>query len=101
MGVKKEEYSKATYDYTKIFNISEINLKNASKFKKNINLTNFFIKYGFLRFKKRIEAINRFGLKNANIAKCRFKEIKKYLVKSNNEDLAYFEPKYLKEFKSN
>jgi len=88
-SVKKEEYTKATYDYTRIFNISEINFKNTSKFKKNINLTNFFIKYGFLRFKKRIESISKFGL-NPNIAKCRFKDIKKYLVRSNEEDIDYF-----------
>ena len=45
IGVKRESYSRATYDYTKFYNISEILLSNNIKTLKAFRLTNFFIKY--------------------------------------------------------
>ena len=66
VAVKKENYSRATYDYTKIFYISEIALLDVSSLIRTFKFTNFFIKYGFLRFIDKSKSIKKNGWK-----KCR------------------------------
>ena len=91
VNVKNENYSRAAYDYTKIYNISEITLLTKSKLTRSFKLANFFIKYGSLRLIEKFKSIDKYGWKNRDISKCRFSDIKKYLVSSNNKDISYFE----------
>ena len=63
VAVKKENYSRATYDYTKIFYISEIALLDDSSLIRTFKFTNFFIKYGFLRFIDKSKSISKNGWK--------------------------------------
>ena len=90
IAVENEKFSRATYDYTKLYNISEIKLSNNSQIKKNIKLTNFFIKYSFFRFIEKTKSIKKHGWKNKEISKCRFNEIQKYLIYSNDNEINYF-----------
>ena len=90
IGVKRESYSRATYDYTKFYNISEILLSNNIKTLKAFRLTNFFIKYVPLRAYKKFISIKKYGWKNRDISKCRFPQIRKYLISSNDDEIEYF-----------
>ena len=44
-----------------------------------------------MRLVEKFKSINKYGWKNRDIAKCGFADIKKYLVRSNNNDISYFE----------
>jgi len=90
VGVGNEKYSRATYDYTKLYAISDIKLNNDSKMLRSYKLTNFFIKYSFFRFIKKVESIKKFGWENKEISKCRFNEIRKYLINSTDDEVNYF-----------
>ena len=91
IAIKNKNYSRAVFGFTKINNISEIALLNNSQFKRTFKLTNFFIKYGFLRAINKYKSIKKFGWKNRDTFKCRFPEIRKYLIGSNNNEISYFE----------
>ena len=91
VAVKKENYSRATYDYTKIFYISEITLLDDSTLIRTFKFTNFFIKYGFLRFIDKSKSIKKNGWKNVNDSKCRVPIILKYLSNSNENEISFFE----------
>ena len=91
IAVKKEYYSRATYDYTKIFYISEITLLYDSTLIRTFKFTNFFIKYGFLRFIDKSKSIKKNGWKNINDSKCRVPIILKYLSNSNDNEVSFFE----------
>ena len=92
IAVKNESYSRATYDYTKIYNISEIVLSNKSELIKTFKLANFFIRYEIiLRPIEKFKTIKKFGWKNRDISKCSFSVIRKYLINSDDNDIHYFE----------
>ena len=91
VAVKGENYSRGTYEYTKLFYISEVALLYDSPLIRTFKLTNFFIKYEFLRFIEKSKSIKKNGWKNKDVPKCQFSEIKKYLIKSNNKEISYFE----------
>ena len=91
VAVKKENYSRATYDYTKIFYISEIALLDDSSIIRTFKFTNFFIKYGFLRFIEKSKSISKNGWKNVDDSKCRVNKILKYLSNSNDNEISFFE----------
>ena len=91
VAVKKENYSRATYDYTKIFYISEIALLDDSSLIRTFKFTNFFIKYGFLRFIDKSKSISKNGWKNVDDSKCRVNKILKYLSNSNDNEVSFFE----------
>ena len=91
IAIKNEAYSRAVYDYTKIYKMSEIILSNESKFIKNFKFVNFDIKYFFLRNYQRYKSSKKYGWKNRNISKCRFRDIKKYLNGINKNDIKYFQ----------
>jgi len=93
VAVKNERYSRATYDYTKIYNISEIVLLNKSQLKRNFKFTNFFIGYGPQRLIKKIKSIKKYGWKNKEKSKCRLSVILEYIISSNKEEIYYFEKK--------
>jgi len=93
VAVKNERYSRATYDYTKIYNISEIVLLNKSQLKRNLKFTNFFIGYGPQRLIKKIKSIKKYGWKNKEKSKCRLSVILEYIISSNKEEIYYFEKK--------
>ena len=91
VAVKKENYTRSVYEYTKIFYISEIALLYDSTLISTLKLTNFYIKYEFLRFINKFQSIKKNGWQNRNVPKCRFPEILKYLIKSNDNEISYFE----------
>ena len=91
VAVKKENYSRATYDYTKIFYISEIALLDDSSLIRTFKFTNFFIKYGFLRFIDKSKSISKNGWKNVDDSKCRVNKILKYLSNNNENEISFFE----------
>ena len=91
VAVKKENHSRAANDYTKIINISDIILHNQSKLKRTFKLTNFFISYGFFRAIEKFKSIKEYGWKNRDISKCRFNQIMKYMIKSDINEISYFE----------
>ena len=93
VAVKNERYSRAGYDYTKIYNISEIVLLNKSQLKRNFKFTNFFISYGPQRLIKKIKSIKKYGWKNKDKSKCQLSVILEYLIGSNKEEIYYFENK--------
>ena len=76
--VQREKFTRATYDYSKIYIFSELN--NLSVFKKIIKFpylkTNYF-------FKRNFNLINQIileGFENRNKSKCGFQEIMKELI---------------------
>ena len=91
VAVKNKNYSRAVFSLTKLNYISEIVLLNNSQLKRTFKLTNFFIKYGFLRAINKFKSIKKFGWKNRDIFKCHFPEIRKYLISSNSSEISYFE----------
>ena len=90
IAVKEEYYSKGTFEYLKIYKISEIKLLNDSKIIRSIKLTNFFIEYGVRRGIEKIKSIKELGLKRKVNFKCSFSEIQKYLIKSSDNEILYF-----------
>ena len=92
IAIKNETYTRAAYDYTKVYNISEIALLYSnSKLKRTFKLTNFLIKYKFLRFIEKLKSIKKYGWKNKNISKCYVEETLKYLIKAKKSEITYFE----------
>ena len=91
IAVKNEAYTRAAYDYTKVYNISEIALLYDTKIERTFKLTNFFIKYSVLRFIQKIKSIKKYGWKNKNISKCWVDETLRYLISSEKNEIAYFE----------
>ena len=81
--VDREKYNKAVYDYTKLYEYSELKLEGIS---------NIVLKYPYIKsryFVKRniyqIKQIFLNGFKNRNMNKCSFKEIKKELISYNKD----------------
>jgi len=91
LAVKNEKYTRATFDYTRIYNISKIVLSNKNKFQQTISLVNFFIVYQPKRFFNKIISIKKHGWGNRDASKCLFGEIQKYLIKSKINQITYFE----------
>ncbi len=91
IAVKSESFTRATYDYTRINNISRIILSNDSKFIQTIKLANFFIIYQPKRLINKIISIKKYGWKNRNISKCLFDQIQKYLIDPKTDEVSYFE----------
>ena len=91
VAVKNEAYTRAAYDYTKVYNISEIALLYDTKIERTFKLTNFFIKYSVLRFIQKVKSIKKYGWKNKNISKCWTDETLRYLISSKKSETDYFE----------
>lgn len=88
LHIKNEKYNKAIYDYTKIYEYSDL------KFKGN----NFIIlKYPFIKiryfFKRnffQLKQIMQYGISDRNIKKCSFENIQKELFDYNSESIENF-----------
>ena len=91
IAIKNEAYTRAGYDYTKIYNISEIALLYNSKLKRTFKLTIFFIKYKFLRLIEKSKSIRKYGWQNKNISKCWVDETLRYLISAKKSEITYFE----------
>jgi len=81
--VDRERYNKAVYDYTKLYEYSELRLDGVSKiiFKYPYVKSRYFVKRNIFQIKQIF--IN--GFKNRNINKCSFREIKKELISYNKD----------------
>ena len=91
VAVKNETYSRATFDYTKIYNISESVLSDNSQLVKTFKVANFYIKYIFLRAVQKYKTIEKYGWKDRDISKCGFRDIIKYLWSSDDNEISFFE----------
>ena len=76
--VNREKFTRATYDYSKLYMYSELNFE--SNFKKILKFpykkTLYFIK----RNTKQVRNIINYGYKKRDVSKCGFKEIMKELI---------------------
>ena len=91
VAVKNETYSRATFDYTKINNISESVLSDNSQLRKTFKVANFYIKYMFLRALQKYKTVEKYGWKDRDISKCGFRDIIKYLWSSDDIEISFFE----------
>ena len=91
IAIKNEAYTRAGYDYTKIYNISEIAILYNSKLKRTFKLTIFFIKYKFLRLIEKSKSVIKYGWQNKNISKCWVDETLRYLISAKKSEITYFE----------
>ena len=81
--VQREKFTRATYDYSKIYIYSELN--ELSIFKKIIKFPYLKTNYFFNRNFKLMSQIVSEGFKNRNKSKCGFQEIMKELITYNAE----------------
>ena len=101
LRIKNENYNKAIYDYTKIYEYSDLKFKGKHA---------IIIKYPFVKvryFVKRninqIKEIISFGYSEKNIRKCSFEHIQKELIEKNDSSIKNFEfslNEYLKYLKN-
>jgi|TARA_Y100000294_G_scaffold163323_1_gene169052 hypothetical protein len=91
VAVKNETYSRAIFDYTKIYNISESVLSDNSQLIKTFKVANFYIKYMFLRALQKYKTIEKYGWKDRDISKCWLRDIIKYLWSSDDSEISFFE----------
>ena len=80
--VKREKFTRATYDYSKLYDYSEIYLQNSS-FKTIVNFPYVKLKYFLNRNYNLIKNVVDNGLKNRNDSKCNFGQIQKELLQFN------------------
>ena len=79
LRVRREKYTRATYDYTKIYLYSELQFSN--NFMKIIKFPYLKLNYFIKRNIKLLSQINDKGFKRRNESKCGFYEIQKELIK--------------------
>jgi len=87
--VKNESFTNKIYDYTKIYQYSNIDL-NSDYPLKFFRLSNFQLKYFLIRNYNRLGEILDVGWKNRGTVKCRFKEIQKYLFNLDKKSKSLF-----------
>jgi len=91
IAVKKESYSKAHGDLTKVFFISKTMLSDNSQLTRTLKFTNFMIKYKFFRIVEKFKSISKNGWKNREFSRCLYSRHIDYLEASKIEDISYFE----------
>ena len=81
ISIKREKFTRATYDYSKLYMYSELNFENnlMKVLKFPYKKTSYFLK----RNTYQIKNIIKNGYKNRNVSKCGFQEIMKELVSYN------------------
>jgi len=95
VAVRENKYSGKNFDLSKIFGESEIILKNRdSRIITTYKISNFKIKYTFLKFKNKnidkYKRIVKFGYKNRKLKKCHMSEIQNYLINGSIDEIDYF-----------
>jgi len=83
ISIEPESYTRATYDYTKIYEYSEMYLSNNNVYTV-IKFPYIKIRYFFKRNFNSFQNIFTNGWKNRNITKCNFGQIQKELLDSND-----------------
>ncbi len=94
--VENEKYSKATYDYTKVYEYSELYLEN-NNFNTVVKFPFIKLRQFFLRNKIVLSSIISKGWEKRRSYKCSFYEIQKELLSFNKESKRVFQ-KSLKEY---
>jgi len=93
-GIKPETYLmwRETFNYSEVYALSKISLKNTSNISKSFQLVNFKIKYGIakssLRFYRKY--ISRSDLDKKKLKKCYWTETQRYLIKPKDDEIEYF-----------
>ena len=88
--VKNEKYSRSQFDYTKIYEYSELYLKN-NKLNTILKFPYIKLRYFFLRNKILMTSIISNGWKNRNNYKCTFYQIQKELLNFNKKSKKIFQ----------
>ena len=80
------------FNYSQIYGISKIFLKDNSKFSKTFQLINFKFKYGITKSSIRFyrKYISNSKLNKSKLIKCYGGEIANYLINPNDADIKYF-----------
>ena len=80
------------FNYSQIYGLSEIFLKDTSKISKTFQLINFKFKYGLTKSSIRLyrKYISQSKSDKEKITKCYVPEIQKYLINPNETDIKYF-----------
>ena len=89
------------YNYSQIYRLSEIFLKNSSKTLKTFQLINYKFKYNLIKSSLRFyrKNISNSKMDKDRLIKCRWKVMEKYLIMPSESDVKYFEnsiKRYLK-----
>jgi len=81
--IQSEKFNKAVFDYTKIYQYSDLNFSGnlITILKYPIVKSKYFIKRNIFQIKQ----IYLYGLKNRNFRKCSFREIEKVLLHNNSK----------------
>ncbi len=91
ISIKSESYTRKLYDLVELYTWSEILLSEDSNVVKKLRLTNFSIKFKYIRLVNKIKDISELGWENRLENRCFFKKITNYLKKSTNEEKNYFQ----------
>jgi len=92
--IKPETYLmwRETFNYSEMYGLSKINLKNISNISKTFHLVNFKIKYGItkssLRFYRKY--ISNSGADKRKLTKCYWTETQRYLINPKDSEIKYF-----------
>ena len=93
-GIKPETYLmwRETFNYSEVYALSKISLKNTSNISKSFQLVNFKIKYSItkssLRFYRKY--ISQSDLDKRKLKKCYWTETQRYLIKPREDEIKYF-----------
>ena len=92
--IKPETYLmwRETFNYSEMYELSKINLKNTSNISKTFHLVNFKIKYGItkssLRFYRKY--ISSSAMDKRKLTKCYWTETQRYLINPKDSEIKYF-----------
>ena len=88
--VKREKFTRATYDYSKLYDYSELYLQKSVS-KKIINFPYIKLRYFLIRNYNLVKDIIDNGLKNRNDSKCNFGQIQKELLEFDSNSKIIFQ----------
>ena len=93
-AIKPENYLmwRETFNYSEVYGLSKISLKNISNISKSFHLVNFKIKYGAARSGLRFyrKYISSSDLEKKKLTKCYWTETQRYLINPKDSEIKYF-----------
>ena len=95
LSIKSESYTRKLYDLVELYSWSEIHLSDDIKVVKKFHLTNFSIKFKYLRLVNKIKDIRDLGWKKRLENRCFFNKITNYLKIPDNDEKNYFQKQLL------
>ena len=93
-SVQVEQYLmwRETFNYSEVYKLSRIKLKDISKISKTFQLINFKIKYGIAKSTIRLyrKYISPNKINKMKLIKCYWSETERYLIQPKDEEIKYF-----------